>query len=1017
MLPQQLLMLLAAAGAMADAGLDRDGNQDAGVFIGIALDLNTTNFSFRWSLAEHAAAWAEELGLDLAPDELAAWIASLRDAAGPPLTANRTMGALGSVVASRIAREFRVGGPSFSLSSEESSGIRALERGVRLLQAGEIDRALVGAVDLAGDLRAVLGHHASRPFSPSGRGRPFDSRSDGAIIGEGAAAVVLKRLDDAVRDGDRIYAVVRGIGAAGGEPVFPGEAAYSRALERAYRDAGVDPASVGFLEAGASGHPVEDRLEAAALTAFFSPGEEDRHCALAGIMGEIGHCGAASGLASFVRGCLALYQEIIPANRAVETPRAELAGHGPFYFPPTPRYWLRNRADGPRRAGVSSFGVDGTCTHVVLEGWETLPRRAETERVAPIGRGPEFLFTCTGETPADLGRRLELLRRMASGTQGENLAALAREWHAGEEVARGKPLAIALVARNREELKALLDQGELLVATRGDGSDSPAAPQFRDRLFYTAAPLGREGKIAFVFPGSGNHYPGMGVELSARWPEIFRRQDAENLYLSGQFQPGLFWNGAPLAEFIDNHRAVIFGQVALGAAVSDLVRSFGVQPRAVIGYSLGESAGLFALRAWRDRDGMLARMNTSTLFTRDMAGECRAVQRAWGLAPGEAVSWSIGVVDAPAREVRRLLPETPRVYLLIVNTPDECVIGGDAAGVERLVSMLGARFFPLHGVTTVHCEVARPVAGPYRDLHLFPTTPPPGIAFYSGARGGAYPVERESAADAILAQALEGIDFPAVVESAYADGVRLFLEMGPGGSCSRMISSTLAGRPHVARSVCHPGQDPTAALLRLLGQLVAERVPVDLAPLFAGPPADIRASGADAAQGHTVRVPVGGKPFRPALPPHRSRPVAPAVPPPAVASATDRVQGSNHPSPRHRSRRPTRCSGSSPPPRRHGSRHMKPTCALPTVSPAPWRTTWRSSSRSGKRWAMPVRLRKSPLILFRRHCRRSLSTGRCASNSPAARSPACSAPLSPRQTLSRPASASPTNPSCSSTGS
>jgi len=138
MLPQQLLMLKTAAGALADAGIGREGNQRSGVFIGIALDLNSTNFSFRWSLAEQAARWAKEAGLDLSPEELNNWTTQLRDTAGPPLTANRTMGALGNIVASRIAREFRFGGPGFTLSSEESSGIRALETAVRQLRQGRL---------------------------------------------------------------------------------------------------------------------------------------------------------------------------------------------------------------------------------------------------------------------------------------------------------------------------------------------------------------------------------------------------------------------------------------------------------------------------------------------------------------------------------------------------------------------------------------------------------------------------------------------------------------------------------------------------------------------------------------------------------------------------------------------------------------------------------------------------------------------------------------------------------------
>ncbi len=869
MLPQQLLMLQSAAAAMADAGLDREGNLESGVFIGIALDLNSTNFTLRWSLAEEAAAWERELGRELTAAERTQWTAALREAAGPPLTANRTMGALGSVVASRIAREFRVGGPSFTVSSEESSGIRALETAVRLLQGGELDRALVGAVDMAGDLRAVLGHHAIRTLSASGRALPFDQNAGGSIVGEGAAALVLKRLADAERDGDRIYAVIKGIGAAGGTTVVPGPATYRQALERAYADGGVDPATVGYLEAHASGHPATDRMEATALASFFGSRTLRRSCAVASASGDIGHCGAAAGLASLVRGCLALYQEIIPPLRPLETPLPELADAGSLHFPRAPRYWLRNRVDSSRRAGVSVVGVDGSCAHVVLEGWEKLTPRAEAERLAPLGPGAEFLFPLAGETPAELLRGLGELRRTAVEAQDHDLFPIAREWQIRQEGMGSKLLALALVARDGAELQELADQATShLTANPDQPIDGTITPlHLRDRLFYSPAPLGREGKVAFVFPGSGNHFPGMGMELSSRWPEILRRQDRANLYLRSQFQPELFWNGAPAAELDRDHRAVIFGQVALGTMVSDLVRSFGVEPNAVIGYSLGESAGLFSLGAWRDRDGMLARMNASTLFTRDLAGECRAARRTWRFPEGKPVEWSLGVVDVPAREVRRALRETPRVYLLIVNTPDECVVGGDAKGVKRLVAMLGCRFFPLQGVTTVHCEVARDVAEPYRSLHLFPTTPPAGVTFYRGARGDAYTVTRESAADAILAQAVEGIDYPAVIEAAYADGARLFLEMGPGGSCSRMIGRILAGRPHLARSACHSGQEPVGAVLRLLAQLVAERVPVDLAPLYAVPQAESAAEGA----GRTlVRVRVGGAHFAPPLPPRRA---------------------------------------------------------------------------------------------------------------------------------------------------
>ncbi len=858
MLPQQLLMLQTAAEALHDAGPGQDDNPATGVFIGIALDLNSTNFSLRWSLPEQAVRWAQKLGRDLTPEELTEWTSRLRTAVGPPLSANRTMGALGSVVASRIAREFRIGGPGFTISSEESSGIRALEVALRQLQNRELDQALVGAVDLAGDLRAALGRHAVHPFSPSGISAPFDSSADGAIIGEGACAVVLKRLEDAERDGDRVYAVIRGIGTAGGDIATFGDDAYLQALEKAYADAGVDPASIGFVEASADGTPESDRREAAALTSFFHSGSSSaRSCAVSSVKGDIGHSGAASGLASLVRGCLALFHEIIPGCRGVETPVPAPVECSTLHFPGSPRYWLRNRSEGPRRAGISVCGIDGSCSHVVLEGWD----KNDSQGSAPLGAGTECLFAFTGETTDDLQAELDEFEAKLRSLPDSDWNKLAPDRYAHYAATAGKAHAMAMVARGRDELAALIALGRATLCNGGDISDP--VPALRDRLFYSSQPLGLTGKIAFVFPGSGNHYAGMGLELFSRWPEILRRQDRENLCLRSQFQPELFWNGAPSALINDDHRAVIFGQVATGCAVSDLVQRFEVNPAAVIGYSLGESAGLFALRAWRDRDGMHTRMQESTLFTDDLAGECRAARRAWGLGDNETVQWNLGVIAAPEHEVRRTLAEFPRTYLLIVNTPDECVIGGDAEQLSRLVTSCNGRFFPLQGVTTVHCDVAQQVAAPYHDLHLYPTEAPAGVVYYSGVKGGSYKVDRESAAASILGQALHGINYPNVIEAAYQDGVRLFLEMGPGASCSRMIGRILGDRPHLARSACYAGQDPVSLVLRMIASLIAEGVPVDLSPLFDLPRIEdesLKTSG-------MLRVVPGGVSFNPPQPP------------------------------------------------------------------------------------------------------------------------------------------------------
>ena len=842
MLPRQLLMMQVADAALADAGLKQEELLFTGVFIGTGLDLNATNFTVRWSLQRQAQQWADQLQLALTPAEVEDWLGDLRASFGPPLTANRTMGALGSIVASRLAKEFRIGGPSFTLSGEENSGMRALEVGIRALQGGEINRALVGAVDFAGDLRAVLGQHPLRPYSTKGIISPFDKEADGTIIGEGAAAIVLKRLEDAQQDGDRIYAVIRGIGSAtGGSTDFtaPDKRTYGLALERTFAGNDISPASVSYLETHGSGCPLEDEVEVNALGEFFAATVNENPCYVGSVKSDVGDAGAASGLASLIKATLALHRQIIPPLRNLQTPRYEwLRSRREFIIPTAAQFWLRNRNEGPRRALVSSMAVDGSVAHVLLEGHEE-KQRGDILPVLrqPLGPRSEGLFALRGDTAEELRSQLLQLQEFLATAADEGIELLAARWWKRSQPSASRNLCVALVASHSDELqeeisqavRALQESPQESFAQNGL-STLPAA--LRDRLFYSPQPLAREGKVAFIFPGSGNHFAGMGQELSAQWPEIFRRQDEENLFLARQYLPQSFWRAQLAAAIHQDHNALVIAQVATGTAHSDLVRSFGIEPHAVSGYSLGESAGLFSLGAWKDRDGMARRLSESSLFTDELAGRCHAVRQTWGLSPAEKVDWALGLVDAPAAVVSAALKKFPRVYLLIINTYEECVVGGDRSQLQELVAVLGCHFFPIQGVTTVHCEVARPVAEPYRQLHLFPTTPPPGIDFYSSAWGERYDLSDEKVADSILAQALTTVDYTRVIEQAYADGVRIFLEMGPGNSCSRMISRILKGRPHLARAVTYPGQDPVSLLLRTLAQALAEGIPVNLAALY-----------------------------------------------------------------------------------------------------------------------------------------------------------------------------------------
>ncbi len=840
MLPQQSLVLRLAAEAIADAGWDDSERLRAGCLIGLGLDLNTTNFHVRWSLLDRARGWAVRLGLDPEGEAFDRWVEGLRDAFGPALSANRTMGALGSIAASRVAREFRLGGPSFTVSSEETSGLRALDVACRMLARGELDRAIVGAVDLPGDLRAGLAESLIRP---------------GVVLGDGAAVLALRRLEDAERDGDRIYAVIRGVGLASGSgsgAATPDASAYRSSLDRALAASDIDPASIGLRDPGTDAAESLDALAEEQTPGFA--------CALTSAADDFGHSGAASGLASLVKAALCVYQQILPP---IGGDRAAPPG---YFAPRGPQYWLRDRADGPRRALVAGSGVDGNVAHVVLEGHEATAFATPDDRLRPLGPRPSALFAVEGDDPSAVLAGLDALSSLAGSWSGP-IEGLAAAWLRLRPCDPGRKLAVAIVAEDRPGSLAVgLARARPLVEG-GDGSslDRPGRSETSAFATYRAEPLGPGSGLAFVFPGMGNHFAGMGRDLSAHWPEILRGQDAASTLLRSQMAAGTYWNADPPATF-DDHRASIFGQVSLGTVVADLLRSLGVAPGAAIGNSLGETTALFALHAWTDRDLMFRRFDGSTLFRSDLAGPCHAARVAWGLRDDEPVDWVAGILQGPVEKTREAAETLDRAYVLIANTDRLAVVGGQRGAVARLVEATRGRFHPLPLVSTVHCEVVRPVEAAYHDLHLLDTSPPPGVRYYGGASGRSFAVDRESAAGSILDHALHGVDFPRVIRQAYADGVRAFLEVGPGASCTRSIGEILRGRPHLAASACPGDREPVSALLGALARLVADRYPVDLGALYGRigmePESEPIARGSK-----TIRVPLGGPPFRPPAPP------------------------------------------------------------------------------------------------------------------------------------------------------
>lgn len=911
MLPQHLLMLKVAANALADAGMPhRENRPETGVTIGIEFDPEATNFHLRWNMINQLRKWRPALAPHLNDREAEKWLRALKDTVGPPLTSARTVGSLGGIIASRIAKEFRFGGPSFVVSCEAASGIKALEIGVRSIQQEETDTFLAGAVDLPGEVRSIIASHLIRPYSRRNLCRPFDHRAEGTLVGEGSVAVVLKRLDLALKDGNRIYSIIKGLGGASGggvENAIPSEDAYLLSLERCFKDAGVDPSTISYVEAHGSGDAVEDNMEAKALSAFFGQAlGEQKHkksgvIALGSVKASIGHTGAVAGLASFLKTSLCLYHEILPLMPNFERPGPDALNSSIFHVPGFTQYWLRNRNEGPRRACVCSMTTDGNCAHVIVESLDHLSQvtdkkllaEIEKERRRPLGLKPSGLFLVEADTKEELIARLDTLYLYIRNNADRHtcMEETAVNWYRDNTPDPVKKFAVSLVAQNSVNLGKWIREAKHAVST-----DTPRRISGPEGIRYSPHPAGQDGDIAFVFPGSGNHYVGMGREAGVNWPEVLRKMDAETEELKTQLIPECYvpwriawqdgWEEEAHAGIVADPLNMIFGQVAHGGFVTNLVRSFSINPDAVIGYSLGESAGFFATGAWPERGEMLKRMEGSNLFTTELAGPCNAARWVWKVPPEETVDWCVAAVNRPADVVKKVVKRFPAASLLIVNTPDECVIGGLRDQVSAAISRLGCEAFFLEGVVTVHCNAAVPTKEAYKALHVFPTTQPEGIRYYSCVFEKYHnPLTSESAATSILNQALFGFNFPATINQAYKDGVRTFIEMGPHSSCTRMISSILEDKPHVALSACARGENDYLTFLKFAGAMAAERLSVNLDRLYGEQayPEKIHIRRIKKT-GRQIILNTGGTAPGPALPPQQVQMQAPAEPEPQFGS-------------------------------------------------------------------------------------------------------------------------------------
>lgn len=705
-------------------------------------------------------------------------------------------------LATRIAHKLDLRGPALTVQTACSTGLVATHLARQSLLRGESDAALVGASSLTFPLVQGFVHQEGLVLSPDGKCRAFDEKGGGTVLGSGVAVVLLKRLSDALADGDRIHAVLRGsaVNNDGAEkagftaPSVPGQSAV---IAEAMAVAGVGPADIGFVEAHGTATALGDPIEVQALQAVFEGEERQAPCALGSVKTNIGHADATAGLAGLIKAVLAVHHgELVPSLN-YESPNPEL-GLDPRLFEVNTRLREWDGEEGPRRAGVSSFGIGGTNAHVIVEQ-------------APPPAEPATTSTATAELALPV---------VISGRDQKALRDQARRWADWLERHPGVPLRdIAHTAALRRT--HFPERAAVTTADRTAASAALAAladDRSHPSLVRATAPRQR-GRKVFVFPGQGTQWPGMGRELLESSTVFAETVDACDTAL----RPYTGWSvrdvlsgravqedGTPVE--LDRLDVSMPASFTMYVALAATWRDMGLEPDAVVGHSQGEIAAAVVAGALTLEQG-----------ARVVALRGRELARA-------GAAGAMAFVELPVAEVQdRIAAYGDILSVAVVNTPSSTVVAGDAEALDDFL-------FALDDDDIVCGKLAAPFAS--HSSHMDPLLPVLGellrdlrpgaarIPFYSTVTGTL--LDGDQLDGAYWCRNLrEPVRLDLAQQNLLAAGHDVFVEVGPHPVLAMPLTEGDERALVVGSLVRDRGS--ASELLRTLGTLHAHGCRVDWA--------------------------------------------------------------------------------------------------------------------------------------------------------------------------------------------